>query len=270
MSPQLEKCCLLLSANGSYARAEEDIEVLTGVKVCHSKQQRLVHQVDMPEPIASEWIESMAIDGGKIRIRTSEGEPSVWRDYKAVNLDTEVVGAFFQENEELVAWVNQQPLPEIFSCLGDGHDGIWNLFGKIGNEPQRCETLDWYHLVENLWKIDLNESLKHEIKQLLWNGELAQVVDILQSSESSGTVNFLAYIQKHRYRIPCYNHFHHQAIPIGSGAVESLVKQIDRRGQISGAQWASKNVPQVLKHRCAYLNGFFSLSSPKHIYSLQN
>jgi len=79
MSPQLEKCCLLLSANGSYARAEEDIEVLTGVKVCHSKQQRLVHQVDIPEPMATEWIESMAIDGGKIRIRTPEGEPSVWR-----------------------------------------------------------------------------------------------------------------------------------------------------------------------------------------------
>ena len=95
-------------------------------------------------------------------------------------------------------------------------------------------------------------------------------MDILQSSESSGIDNFLAYIQKHRHRIPCYRHFHDQAIPIGSGAVESLVKQIDRRGQISGAQWASKNVPQVLKHRCAYLNGFFSLSLPKHIYSLQN
>ncbi|MDG3497546.1 MULTISPECIES: hypothetical protein [Pseudanabaena] len=87
---------------------------MTGVKVSHSKQQRLVHQVEMPEPIATEWIESMAIDGGKIRIRTSKGEPSVWRDYKAVNLDTEVVGAFFQQNEDLVSWVNQQPLPEIF------------------------------------------------------------------------------------------------------------------------------------------------------------
>ncbi len=155
MSPQLEKCCLLLSANGSYARAEEDIEVLTGVQVSHSKQQRLVHQVKMPEPIATEWIESIAIDGGKIRIRTPEGEASVWRDYKAVNLDTKVVGGFFQENEELVSWVNQQPLPEIFSCLGDGHDGIWNLFAKIGSDEQRCETLDWYHLVENLWKTDL-------------------------------------------------------------------------------------------------------------------
>jgi len=70
---------------------------------------------------------------------------SVWRDYKAVNLDTEVVGAFFQQNEELVAWVNQQPLPEIFSCLGDRPDGIWHLFAKIGNAQQRCETLDWYY-----------------------------------------------------------------------------------------------------------------------------
>ena len=46
-----------------------------------------MHQVEKSEPIATEWIESMAIDGGKIRIRTPEGEPSVWRDYKAVNLD---------------------------------------------------------------------------------------------------------------------------------------------------------------------------------------
>jgi hypothetical protein len=43
--------------------------------------------------------------------------------------------------------------------------------------------------------------------------------------------------------------------PIGSGAVESALKQIDRRLQISGAQWKPEHVPQVLAHRCAYLNG---------------
>jgi hypothetical protein len=35
------------------------------------------------------------------------------------------------------------------------------------------------------------------------------------------------------------------------------VKQIDRRLKISGAQWQKSNVPQVLKHRCAYLNHSF-------------
>jgi phage-related tail protein len=41
---------------------------------------------------------------------------------------------------------------------------------------------------------------------------------------------------------------------VGSGAVESTIKQINRRIQLSGAQWNRDNVPQVLAHRCAYLN----------------
>ncbi len=42
LSPLLEKCCLLVSANESYQNAESDIEALTGVKVGHSTQHRLV------------------------------------------------------------------------------------------------------------------------------------------------------------------------------------------------------------------------------------
>lgn len=42
---------------------------------------------------------------------------------------------------------------------------------------------------------------------------------------------------------------------VRSGAVESAVKQIDRRSKISGAQWNKENLPQVLAHRSAYLNG---------------
>ncbi len=41
-------------------------------------------------------------------------------------------------------------------------------------------------------------------------------------------------------------------------AIESTVKQIDRRTKISGAQWKIENVPQVIAHRCAYLNGLIS------------
>ena len=45
-----------------------------------------------------------------------------------------------------------------------------------------------------------------------------------------------------------------QGITIGSGAVESTIKQISRRIKISGAQWKRDNLPQVLRHRCTYLN----------------
>jgi hypothetical protein len=46
-----------------------------------------------------------------------------------------------------------------------------------------------------------------------------------------------------------------EGISIGSGSVESKIKQIAHRLKITGASWDSGNVPQVLRHRSAYLNG---------------
>jgi hypothetical protein len=50
-----------------------------------------------------------------------------------------------------------------------------------------------------------------------------------------------------------------EGMSIGSGTIESTVKQIGRRVKISGARWNKDNVPQVLKQRCAYFNGHFSM-----------
>ena len=80
-SPYLEKCCLVLSANESYERAAEDIEVLTGVKVSHSTQQRLVHRQTFDLPQAEQAVDEMSVDGGKVRLRTPKGQPGEWRDY---------------------------------------------------------------------------------------------------------------------------------------------------------------------------------------------
>ena len=63
-----------------------------------------------------------------------------------------------------------------------------------------------------------------------------------------------SYLERYRLRIPDYQTFQTQGTTIGSGAVESTIKQISRRIKISGAQWKRDNLPQVLKHRCAYLN----------------
>ena len=52
-----------------------------------------------------------------------------------------------------MAWVNSQPQSAAITCLGDGHDGVWNLFNQIGTIEQRTEVLDWYHLIENLHKV---------------------------------------------------------------------------------------------------------------------
>ena len=47
-------------------------------------------------------------------------------------------------------WVNQQPIAEVLTCLGDGHDGIWNIVEQLAPNGQRREVLDWFHLMENL------------------------------------------------------------------------------------------------------------------------
>ena len=86
LSPHLEKCCLILSANVSYANTTKDLQQLTGIYVSHSTQQRLVHRQELVEALAEKTVTALSLDGGKARLRTGLGEASEWRDYKAVAL----------------------------------------------------------------------------------------------------------------------------------------------------------------------------------------
>jgi len=258
ISAYLEKCCLLVSANNSYQRTSEDLAALTGINISHSTQQRLVHRQEFEVIISNTVVDDISIDGGKVRIRTSLGQESAWNDYKAVALGHEISGGYFKQNQALVDWVNDQPLADTVSCLGDGHDGIWNLFKQIAQPPQRREILDWYHLMENLHKVGDGFTQFSEVRALLWQGKVAEVLQIFTTHPCESATNFVAYLTKHRDRIPNYQYLQLEGCTIGSGAVESTVKQISRRLKISGAQWDAKNVDQVLKQRCAYLNGQFS------------
>lgn len=257
-SPYLERCCLLLSANESYERAAEDLHVLTGMAISHSTQQRLVHRQAFALPQAAQTVEAMSVDGGKVRLRTPKGEPSQWRDYKAVNLHECCVSAFFQDNASLVDWVNAQPLSTPLTCLGDGHDGIWNLYGAIGNSTQRREILDWYHLVENLGKVGGSQQRLEAAEARLWQGDVDGAIAQFNDWHHERVTTFIAYLNKHRHRIVNYGYYQAEGIAIGSGAIESTVKQIGQRMKLAGAQWKKDNVPQVLLHRTAYLNGQFS------------
>jgi len=257
---------LLVSANESYERAAEDIQVLTGIKVSHSTQQRLVHRQIFELPQVEESVEEMSIDGGKVRLRTPQGQPSEWRDYKAVNLHESWVAAFFQDNEQLVRWVNVQSLSDPLTCIGDGHVrlwrsealGIWNVYTQIGNQTQRREILDWYHLVENLGKVGGSVQRLDAVEACLWQGDVEGAIAQFEDWQHERVTNFVSYLNKHRQRIVNYDYYQAEGVSIGSGAVESTVKQLGRRIKISGAQWDKANVPQVLKQRCAYLNGQFS------------
>lgn len=239
----------------SYAQAEQDVAYLTGIGVPAKTQQRLVHRQTFALPNIEQPIEELCVDGGKVRKRTPVGEVCQWRDYKAIATDSGIV-ANFHNNGQLIDWVNEQPLAQPVTCLADGHDGVWNIISQIATIPQRREILDWYHLKENLYKVGGSLKRINQAEALLWKGNVEATIVLFNDCNRRQAHNFCEYLRKHQHRIVNYDYFQAEGLcSIGSGAVESAIKQIDRRVQLSGAQWNSENVPLVLAHRCAYLNG---------------
>jgi hypothetical protein len=262
ISPLLQKCpkgyryayCLCLSVNESFSQAEKDLLLLTGMRVGHSTLQRQVHtnikHLEFPDsPIA---INEVCLDGGKVRLRSqTQGQKCEWRDYQAARLSGVYYGATFRLKEELTAWINSQVLTNPLICLGDGHSGVWNLFSQIATTQQRQEILDWFHLKENLFKVGGSLKRLKQGETFLWQGKIEQAVALFEQECPKRAQKFLAYIEKHRHRLVNYEllqtKYH---ISIGSGAVESAIKQIDRRLKISGAQWNPNSVTLMLRLRC--------------------
>jgi hypothetical protein len=226
------------------------------MSISASTQKRLVQRHDFPEIECEREIAEISVDGGKVRLRTeAKGEACVWKDYKAVCIDRELKIARLGKNEVLIDWVNHQKLAKPLTCLGDGHPGIWKIVREFNCPGGRREILDWFHLVENLHKVGGSLKRLSQAKTLLWQGKIDETITLISSLKSKKAQNFCQYLETHRHRIVNYDYYQTEGIcSIGSGAIESTIKQLDRRLKISGAQWNEGNVSQVLKHRCAYLN----------------
>ncbi len=84
------------SANGSYREAATEVAVMTGIKVSLKTQQRIVHRQDFSPPEVDGTVEvnQMSLDGGNIRLITPTGEPSQWRQYKALRVNGDGCDSF--------------------------------------------------------------------------------------------------------------------------------------------------------------------------------
>jgi hypothetical protein len=118
--------------------------------------------------------------------------------------------------------------------------------------------LDGFYLVENLHKVGGSLQRLATVEALLWQRDGDGAIEQFKDWQAEPVDNFIAYLSKHRHRIVNYSYLQAEGISIGSGTIESTVKQIGARIKLSGAQWNANNVPQALLHRCAYLNGQFS------------
>ncbi len=224
-----------MSANVSYEHAAFDVAYLTGIRVPAKTQQRLVQQQTFAHPTEKERLSELSVDGGKVRIRTPLGDSCQWKDYKAIVTEASLTNpSLMMDKSSTVA----SP-----SLLGDGHDGIWNIIQQISTPDQRREILDWYHLIENLHKVGGSLKRLNQAEQLLWQGKVDETLTLFEPLSKKQAQDFCNYLRKHRHRIVNYDYYQSEQIcSIGSGAVESGIKQISRRVKI-GAQ-GMDNVPQ--------------------------
>lgn len=120
--------------------------------------------------------------------------------------------AWFQENDQLVEWVNHQSFDVVLNCVGDGHPGIWNLVNQFNPQGETRQILDWFHLVENLYKVGDSLRCIAQAKQLLWKGKVNETISLFSTLKKKAAYNFRTYLQNHRHRIINYDYFYHQNI----------------------------------------------------------
>ena len=89
------------------------------------------------------------------------------------------------------------------------------------------EILDWFHLKENVDKVNATSEQLETLASHLWEGQLGKTKRLLAELRIPSTQRFQAYLDQHAQRIPNSRYYQLEGLSIGSGPVESLVKQID-------------------------------------------
>ena len=90
-------------------------------------------------------------------------------------------------------------------CLGDGHDGVWNIVAEFATFETRWEIQG---LVSPQRKLhSLSEDRARRLRQAeswLWQGDVEAAMALFADCPRKQARNFCAYLAKHRARIVNY------------------------------------------------------------------
>jgi hypothetical protein len=107
--------------------------------------------------------------------------------------------------------------------------------------------------VQHLFKTGGSNQRLFAARNLLWHEKVDETILLFSDCDLKQAENFCTYLEKYRHRIINYYYFQTELLgfvawsgdptartpqicSIGSGSIESTIKQIDRRTKISGAQ----------------------------------
>jgi hypothetical protein len=159
--------------------------------------------------------------------------------------------------------------------IADGAETLWDLQKEFF--PDAEMALDWYHVVEKLWKtgkaLHRNNRKKLEAwvatqKQRLHRGQVQEVIDelraILAATPRTGPGNkyrrtilgkTIDHFAKNIARMR-YDHLRRHDLDIGSGVVEGAVRHlVGVRLDGPGMRWSRDRMEAVLLLRCILING---------------
>jgi hypothetical protein len=256
------------------------------MKAYLAHQQELVRpeRVVLPPPgLDHEQRQGISMDGGMVNIR-DEG----WKEFKVGAVyDVEQRPAPDPVTDELVEqahgvniayravlgsvehfapalWVEavKHAVPQAAdsSVTADGAEWIWNLTADYF--PDSIQIVDWYHACQHLAGAaatlypDDPQAAQHWYKHkrdALFKGNIHLITGPL---DAAGLEDHSRYFHTHQRRMQ-YQAFREEGYPIGSGTVESGIKQIKSRLTGPGMRWSRSGAEHMLVIRSAVMGETF-------------
>lgn len=241
---------------------------------------------EQSEPVCAEAaspVKGLSMDGGMVNIR-EEG----WKEFKVgaifaietrCELDTQTQEQVCRPHaadldfcatlgkvsifETLIDQIARQhgiPQRPLALAVADGAEWIWNLVSRLF--PNTQQVVDWYHALQHLLPAAdayaqtqgcQRETVRHNWTQALFAGQIDLLIDTLQQA---GLDQHSHYFYVHRHRMQ-YASFRQQGLPIGSGNIESGVKQVKARLTGPGMRWSRPGAAHMLAIRSAVLSHRF-------------
>jgi hypothetical protein len=254
--------------------------------VAHQQEQVSVERVVLADARHDHHQrKALSMDGGMVNIR-GEG----WREMKVgavfdvetrlernpqtqqldemahgVNVHyTAVLGSKNDFTPALWALAVQHQLPTAKerAVIGDGAAWVWNVAEDVCPDGQ--QIVDWFHAVQHLAEAantlypddkDLNKRQRwlKTYKDHLYRGCIHKIIAALHKQKRP---DLASYFEHHQRRMQ-YLEFREDGFPIGSGAIESGVKQFKQRLTGAGMRWHPDNAQRMLVIRAAVLSEDF-------------
>jgi hypothetical protein len=226
---------------------------------------------------------SLSMDGGMVHIR-DEG----WKEMKVASIGTvEATANCAQSGVELPSLVQLTnvrytavlgevgpfrqavwtlvldthfEMTSFSSVVADGAPWIWNVATEVS--PDSVQIIDFYHAAQHLSQAAQALSPTDPVRATAWNDrmrdhlKLGQVWVIIHALNAAHLPDQAHYFSTHQRRM-AYQEFREDGFPIGSGTVESAVKQFKARLTGPGMSWSRPAAEQMLVLRAAVLSGTF-------------